>query len=185
MADIHLWGTWDLSALTPRFVGLSHIVHVLLRARATPHTLVAWQSRAGQHHMLLSDFTAGEHPPGKVQSFISAVIHWSAFITFPERPYHPQGSPVQPLPRATQIKSWLLFISSLCPNHQTTADWGYAANSKYREVQNLFPAVICLIKSPLHLKKTPPALVFVPKSSNSHSYCRHSISGVGKIKKKN
>lgn len=64
-----------------------------------------------------------------------------------------QGSPVQPLPRATQIKFWLLFISSLSPNHQIAADWGYAANPKYRGVQNLFPAVICLIKSPLHLKK--------------------------------
>lgn len=56
---------------------------------------------------------------------------------------------------------------------------------KYREIQNLFPAGICLITSPL--KKTwhvTAALLFVSKSSNLHSYCRDLVNGVRLIKKK-
>lgn len=51
-----------------------------------------WLGRAGlmscTGYWVNSLLVSGEDPPWMVQSFISAVIHWSSFITFPERPYH-------------------------------------------------------------------------------------------------
>lgn len=133
---------------------------------------------------------SGQHPPWKVQSFISAVVHWSSFITFPERLYHPPSVHRVPQcshsPEELGIKSSLLFIYSLSPNHQTAADWGYDANLKYRDSKlvsscHLSNQITSPLKKNWHITA---ALLFVPKSSNLHSYCRDSVNGARQIKKK-
>lgn len=107
-ADIYLWGTWDLSVLAPHFVGLSHIWHILLRTRAIPHTLVTWQSRAHQHHMLLSDSSVWTTSTmeGSVLYLCSCslIFIYNLFREALSSTLSAQGSAVQPLPGGTGDK---------------------------------------------------------------------------------
>lgn len=106
------------------------------------------------------------------------------------QPYHLNvwGShgPVQPLPRVLRYgHGYCLSSPVFLQDQQTTVDWDYTADLKYREIQNLFPAGICLITSPLkknwHVTAAP---LFVPGSSNLHSYCRDLVNGVRQTKKR-
>lgn len=128
-------------SLPLRHMGFISLDSTFCRAEGQSHPTHSSdrQSRAGQHHVLLSDFTVAVwRTPTMGGAVLYLCSHSLICICNLSREalsptVSAQGSPVQPLPRATQIKSWLLFISSLCPKHQTAADWGYAAKTQNRE----------------------------------------------------
>jgi len=128
--------------------------HIPLRTRAITHRLVTWHIRDDkQYFMLLSDFTNGVWRPSTMEDAVPYLRSYSLIFTYnlcrqalasTLNAWDSHG-PVQPLPRVLR-ESRGYCLSPVFPQKQ---HWGYTVDLKYREIQHLFPAGICLITSPL------------------------------------
>lgn len=124
MTEVCLWGTWDLPVLTPHFAGLSQPLGIFHQGQE-PSLTDWWLGTSGMIsntacYWVTSLMVSGDHPlwrcsPYSLQLFIDLHLKplQGGLIIHSQCMGLPRAAAATP--QSTQIKSWLLSISSPSP----------------------------------------------------------------------